>query len=498
LGTLAALAVVLTPIGAGGTTTKPYKAVFSPSSVNGGATNVGITLTITNLASPQSLGSVNVTTAKLNPTSSSSPAFTITGASTSQPGATVDLSGLPTLVKLRNLNLGPGGTLTVQITVTTPCTAGDYTWGLQAKQSNDFNGQPGNDFTPTADSVLKTTVSAGGCHVAFLTQPKDTQVGHTITTGAFSSGGPIKVGLLNASNQPIASCPDSNTANCKVTMAQSPSKGVLGGTVQQPLQLVSDADGAGHPGLVASFGDLSISTGNGLASSDLPATFALVASGLGTSDTSTSFAISQAGTSCVGQDACEVSTALDNNTLVDVVGSPAGAFTFIALNKSVIPSSVFDPTNPAAGCRYFSSVGAGGFEETDGRTGSGELLLTYDVPTKLIQKSPNNGQPFIPLCAGAKKLVNNQPVNCDAPGGAGGPPWVGKELAPDGTFTGGLRDAKCGDGGYWWGILGTFQDPIDPSLNPTITGWGSTTIGGVSYRQMFIRVPSGWDWQLNG
>jgi hypothetical protein len=52
--------------------------------------------------------------------------------------------------------------------------------------------------------------------------------------------------------------------------------------------------------------------------------------------------------------------------------------------------------------------------------------------------------------------------------------------------------------GYWWGILGSFQDPIDPSLNPTVTAWGGTTIAGISYRQFFIRVPSGWDWRTGG
>jgi len=44
--------------------------------------------------------------------------------------------------------------------------------------------------------------------------------------------------------------------------------------------------------------------------------------------------------------------------------------------------------------------------------------------------------------------------------------------------------------------MGSFQDPINASLNPTIAGWGSTTIGNTSYRQFFLRVPTGWDWRV--
>ena len=207
------------------------------------------------------------------------------------------------------------------------------------------------------------------------------------------------------------------------------------------------------------------------------------------------FNITSSGANCAGLDPCLVDSNFGNSPVN--AAATGGAFTFLGLNASSVPASVLAP---GGGCQYFVSVGAGAFEAVDNRTAAGELRFTYNVPTKLIQKSPNNGQPFIPLCAGAKRLVNNQPVDCNPsaqPGDADGP-WLGRGLNPDGTFDGSLRYAVCGEGGYWWAVMGSFQQPIDPSLNPTITGWGGITIGNVSYRQLFLRVPTGWDWRVGG
>jgi hypothetical protein len=83
-------------------------------------------------------------------------------------------------------------------------------------------------------------------------------------------------------------------------------------------------------------------------------------------------------------------------------------------------------------------------------------------------------------------------------------PWKGRAIDETGKFTGATAYAQCDPTTHlWWGILGSFQDysgadPIDPSANPTVTGWGSATIGPTSYRYFNIRVPSPWDWKLNG
>jgi hypothetical protein len=57
--------------------------------------------------------------------------------------------------------LAPGATLNVDITLSTPCATGSYAWVIRAKQSNDFNGPPDNDYTlQSAGSNLVTSVSA--------------------------------------------------------------------------------------------------------------------------------------------------------------------------------------------------------------------------------------------------------------------------------------------------------------------------------------------------
>ncbi|HUF01361.1 MAG TPA: hypothetical protein VMN35_02960, partial [Gaiellaceae bacterium] len=104
---------------------------------------------LTNHSDQQSLGSADVTAAKLGSTS-----FTMTATSL----GTIKSSG--SLLELRNLGIAPGTSRTITITVAIPCLAGDYTWGIRAKQSNNFSGPPGNDFSLRLEgSNLVTSVS---------------------------------------------------------------------------------------------------------------------------------------------------------------------------------------------------------------------------------------------------------------------------------------------------------------------------------------------------
>jgi hypothetical protein len=465
---LALAAVVVITAGSAATTTKPYTASFDPGPLTGGGT-IHVNLAIKNLASPQMLGSANVTGA-----SSGSSSFTIVGATASQGDATV-VSGV---LQLRNLNLAPGGTANVDIAVKTPCAGGSYTWGMIAKQSNDFNGPPGNNFTMQTGGSNLVTALAGSCKLVWVTQPANAVVNTVITGTAGDPSGPsVSVQAVDANNVPLT------TATGAVTLTKTAgsftSSGGFSGT---QANLVNG---------VASFsGFKSTATGTSLmvqASSPGYVSTPLNEGG--------PFTITSTGASCIGLDPCLLDSNFGNSPVN--AAATGGAFTFLGLNASTVPGSVIAP---GGGCQYFVSVGAGPFEAIDNRTGAGELRFTYNVPTKLIQKSPNNGQPFIPLCAGAKRLVNNQPVDCNPNAQPGDPdgPWLGKGLNPDGTFNGSLRYAICGEGGYWWAVMGSFQDPINASLNPTITGWGGTTIGNTSYRQLFLRVPNGWDWRVGG
>jgi len=468
LSALALVGVVFIAAGSAATTTKPYTASFDPGPLAGGGT-VHVNLAIKNLANPQTLGSANVTGA-----SSGSSSFTILGATASQGDANV-VSGV---LRLRNLNLAPGGTVNVDISVKTPCAGGSYTWSLIAKQSNDFNGPPGNDFTmQTAGSNLVTAL-AGSCKLVWVTEPANAVVNTVITGAAGDPSGPsVSVQAVDANNVPLP------TATGTVTLTKTAGSFTgSGGFTGTSSNLVNG---------VATFPSFK-STAPGTALMVQASSPGYVSTPLNEGGP---FNITSTGANCVGLNPCLLDSNFGNSPVN--AAATGGAFTFLGLNASSVPASVIAP---GGGCQYFVSVGAGAFEAVDNRTAAGELRFTYSVPTKLIQKSPNNGQPFIPLCAGAKRLVNNEPVDCNANAQPGDPdgPWLGRGLNPDGTFNGSLRYAVCGEGGFWWAVMGSFQQPIDPSLNPTITGWGSTTIGNTSYRQFFLRVPTGWDWRVGG
>jgi hypothetical protein len=479
-----------------GTTIKPFTANFSASAPGGATTDLH--LLITDQSSNQSLGSANVTAASSGASQFSINSASING-SACLPGGCVDSTQTfpTTLLKLRNLSITPGTTLDVTINVTTPCTTAAYTWGIQAKQSNDFNGT-GNNFTlQAAGSNLTTTVSAG-CHVAFYNQPKDTNAGAAITDNYYSSGGPVKVGLYDANNNLLGSCP---TQSCTATITASPSVGVLGGTTTQAFAYDASASG-----MIAAFNDVTISTGNGLASTDLPKPFNLQASGLGTNDTSSAFNIAYDGTSCVGQQVCTNSTPLVNSQ-VDTVAT-GGNFIFVVINSSgpAPPGLTQDQVNSYTngGCQNYIGwkTGEAGFTETDSRNGDGTLDFTYYIKDKDLKKvyGTNYGQPNVPICAGTKLLVNNQPVNCDDPSYPNQRPWDDRTLGSDGKFPGannGYDTAKCGSGGYWWGILGTKLDPnppIDQSFDPFISGWG-TSIDGV-FRTFTLHVSKYMDYRV--
>lgn len=144
--------------------TKPYVATFE-SPVAAGASDT-VDLVLENRASPQSIGSANVT---------AQPGFSITGAEIDGAGGLNGTEFPTTLLKLRNLNITSGTSRTITIDVTTPCsTDASDEWGIRAKQSNDFSGTPGNDFSfVAADSNLHTAVGGTPDELVFTEQPGD-------------------------------------------------------------------------------------------------------------------------------------------------------------------------------------------------------------------------------------------------------------------------------------------------------------------------------------
>jgi hypothetical protein len=220
---------------------KVYTVTVSPSSVGAGQT-LGFTFTARNDSGSQSLGSINLT-APLD--------FTLMG-DPGQPTRLSDGASIgtatrvgTTLIELRNLSLPPSDTVTFTFTAQAPCmqsgAAGADTWGLAAKQSNDFKGT-GNDFAPSSSSQ-RTTDVMGSCQLDWLTQPASAEVGASITAtpydAADGSVGPlfIRAQVLSA---PYADLSRSRVtrSTVRVTLAieddpnEPEASAPLGGTVQ--------------------------------------------------------------------------------------------------------------------------------------------------------------------------------------------------------------------------------------------------------------------------
>jgi hypothetical protein len=282
VGVLAVLASIGIGAGSAATGTKPYSATIVPSPVSP-SSEVSLTFTLTNLASPQSIGSANLTAPD---------GFTIAEAHVEGTGDTGDTEFPTRLLKLRNLAVMPTDTRTVSLTVETPCTTGDYTWGLRAKQSNNFSGPPGNDFTnPPVGGFPVTTLDGSGPpnSVTFSRQPGSGQVA--------TAGNPTAAVTVYDACGSVATSATGDVTVALVPPADPTFGGgtaVLGGTKSVPL-----SNG------VASFTDLQVSesaqgyalnatygsTTIGSETFDIFNFYGDCASGCGTSDDTTSITI---------------------------------------------------------------------------------------------------------------------------------------------------------------------------------------------------------------
>ena len=114
----------------------------------------GLTATFTvklNAPAKQELGAARVT----------APAgFNITAASAAAP-ATNSFSG--NVATFNDLEIPSGGTETVTVTADVPCDGTASTWSVNAKQSNQYNGDPGNDLQLNASGSDLVTALTGVC-----------------------------------------------------------------------------------------------------------------------------------------------------------------------------------------------------------------------------------------------------------------------------------------------------------------------------------------------
>lgn len=587
VGVTVAAAVVLVGVVGSGSAASQKKTLncttVDPNPVAATGSSVSFTLRLCNdLTSPNQLGSASITP----------PAgFSITSV-TLPAGA----SWNSTTNVLTNLAIAPGSTKDISILATTPSLCadpGNLYWSIYAKQSNDFNGQPGNNFFPYPFQ-LPQHVSAS-CTLTFFNQPGETAGTTAVRTtkwGAIrGNGDPIKVkvvsggsdvtsatgtvsikatgcsmggttsasfsgGVATFSNLTMANVTSVTTGctlqayNSSAGYADSSASGsfkvdpanlyfvtqpasavvntvltdnVNGGTVIPPdgnpievgvqttdesssqqfngagsvSMAISGTDPVTHVNCSMSSTSVSLDANSGVASFSalMPTSIAngctLIASTTSGYNSATSAPFNVAQSGCDGP--CTITTQGAGGT--QLTTTAAGGFDFVIVNSN--PSIDPSVTGHGGGCANFVGTGTG-FDVTDGRNADGTLDLTLYIADKALKMAygTNYGQPNVPICVGAKVLINNSPVNCTSTDPLN-QPFADRTLGTNGKFNGGYDVAKCGDGGYWWGVIGTFQDPNPPfhsTAIPLIVGWGSD--GG--YRTFNIHVPSGWDFTPKG
>ena len=335
---------------------KCFTVAVSPSNLAAG-TSTSFQFTITNEASPQQLGSVQIT----------APAgFVITGAS----GAASVMSSSALFL---NLALAPSATSTLTLTASAPCSGGAYQWGIEAKQSNNFNGPPGNDFQldPASDGNLSGTLT-GSSSLAFTSdgQPTDTAAGAVITSRLGSQGGPVKVEVLNGCGQ-LATA---SSAEVSVATGPNSGPGTLSGTVMVPAS-----------GGIASFSDLKINQ---------PGGYTLVATSPGiTPATSAGFTIWGSLQPCPSS-TCSAS-ASSATTSGTVTTSSAAKGDFIATGIGGVSFScggTYQPVSDPFGFAVFSAAG-----------GPLSTLLTasLEIDKSLVHSSGHPGASSWQICYAA-------------------------------------------------------------------------------------------------
>lgn len=327
-----------------------------------------LTFTLTNEASTQSLGSADLTAPS--------------GVVISQPGAvvphgfantsaTASVAGTDSLL-LRNLSIPPGDSVSVAFAGCGPASSG--AWSLIAKQANNFNGSPGNNFVNDSASALNPSI--GVCMLSFVDQPANAVVNVPITSKGFQAGSPVDVKAEDSAGDPIAN------VNVAVTL-DSPGgvSAILGGTTSA----ITGVNG------VAAFASLTVNA---------PGYFKLTAAASGFSSIDSSvFLIAQTAQKCAaGVGSCSSSPPSTKTTgaTVTAINQAAGDFLSIGLG-----GFTYDCTAAAQG-GYTSVTDSVGFDvwKSDGVTfdGSASSEVTIDVSKQAVQISPNNGAPFYQIC----------------------------------------------------------------------------------------------------
>jgi hypothetical protein len=352
LGVTAAGAASSTCISSG----KCYLAAVTPSGGVAGV-NQAFTVKVTNEATTQTLGSMQVTAPS---------GYVVTGASG---GTASHTSGSAVFLYL---GLSPGQSAVLTVDATAPCGGGTSAWGMDAKQSNQFNGS-GNDFQIDPASLLSVTAS-GSCKLAFVNEPNGTAVNSPIATQVGSAGSPVSVEVLDGAGHLVAT----STAAVTVAIGSNPGSGTLSGTA-------TVAAGAG----VASFPGLSINqTGTA---------YTLVATSPGiTSATSSDFNIWGVLRGCSGVP-CSGSSSTKSTTGT-VTTSSASSGEFLGVGLGGVSFSCGLSYQPLSDPLSFDVLSVSGVADS-----SALFTNSLEISKSLVQSSGHPGASSWQICYGSQQ-----------------------------------------------------------------------------------------------
>lgn len=154
----------------------------------------------------------------------------------------IDRSTVPPVydLDLDSLDLAPGASLSVVLSVSASCAATSGPWTLTA----EAKGASQQSFTVDPSSALAVGVT-GACTLAFAADPTNAVAGQDISSRGFDPGGsPVRVRAAAANGHPLG--------GVDVTLGAELGSGALGGTTS------STTAGSGSGAGLASFSPLSI------------------------------------------------------------------------------------------------------------------------------------------------------------------------------------------------------------------------------------------------
>lgn len=367
LSSLGLLMGALMPLAAADTTNKAAYVDVSPAAAAPGST-VDFEFTIRNGASSQQLGSANVT---------APPGFGVVSASVLS-GSSGTSSVSSNTVQLRNLGLAFNATVVVEVVAVTPCSGGGD-WAFVVKQSNDFNGPPGNDFVVVPDPNVTTTIN-GSCQLAFLRQPANAKVGTVITSDAYGSlfSPPstdfVQVAVEDGNGNVLTSA----SATITLQIGNNPSAGSLSGSLSQ-----STSDG------VAVFDDISINKA-GIAYTLTACDTSCASPGSLGTVTSGPFNADQFAFVCGASATCTsptVTSSTSDKTKLQVTGQGASQNDVVTVSFNVV-----------------GELDCDGYVEPDDATatfdfnGDGSKIATLTIFKSVVNAVPNNGVSFFQVC----------------------------------------------------------------------------------------------------